>query len=649
MFLKKWSAAFISILLLSAAAVSGNNYDSLVSQYLNSKADTVRYAALYRIVRSQINIENNILPPASVISILSRNTDHARNKNSRHFYGLLLGLKTEILIINHNLDLADQTCDSAIQIAGQLNESGNLGSLFTLKSLIYQGMNLVERMIYSIYKAVENHHKAGNKSAELRLLVKLGNLYSDAEQYELAKKTFEKCIETATDSIEAGLAALSIARNEIKMKQYSAALENINKGNFVKTSTQPARAFYFFFVKGIWLKEMNRKNEALSHLQRAEELARRGSLPLLYATTLCEISEIHINEKQFRQAKRMLDEARTIAYRENKMVNKIMVHRLLSEFFEQTGKPEDAMREYKIWCGMKDSLHQNEISRALVRMVKESEYNKNEQQRAEQQRIKDQIESQKLRRQKVIIYSSAAILLFIGFIAFLLYRGNRQQKKANKIISEQKQRSDDLLKNILPGEVAEELKNTGTSKGREYKEVTVLFTDFKNFSKLSEQLSAQQLVNEINFYYSTFDKIISRYGVEKIKTIGDSYMCAGGLPVENMTHPDDTVEAALDMRDFMQREKEKRTAAGLPFFEIRIGLHTGPVVAGIVGTRKFAYDIWGDTVNIASRMESSGEPGKVNISSTTYELLKKMYTCIHRGKVQAKNKGMIDMYFVERS
>lgn len=214
-------------------------------------------------------------------------------------------------------------------------------------------------------------------------------------------------------------------------------------------------------------------------------------------------------------------------------------------------------------------------------------------------------------------------------------------------LAEEMKKSESLLLNILPAATARELKRTGSSKAREFSQVTVLFTDFKNFTSMSESMSAQDLVAEINYCYSAFDGIVARYGVEKIKTIGDSYMCAGGLPVENTTNPHDTLRAALDIQAFMREEKRKRAAEGRPFFDMRLGLHTGPVVAGIVGTRKFAYDIWGDTVNIASRMESGSEPGKINISGSTYELVKDQFTCVYRGKLEAKNKGMIDMYFVE--
>lgn len=208
-------------------------------------------------------------------------------------------------------------------------------------------------------------------------------------------------------------------------------------------------------------------------------------------------------------------------------------------------------------------------------------------------------------------------------------------------------RSEALLLNILPKEIAEELKTNGSAEAKYFDNVTVMFTDFKNFTRITEKLSPAELVAEIDSIFKAFDKVISKHNIEKIKTIGDAYMCAGGLPVANTSHAFDVVNAAIDIRQFMLHHFQQRKAEGKESFEIRIGIHSGPVVAGIVGDKKFAYDIWGDTVNVASRMESSGEPGKINISGTTYELVKENFTCVHRGKIEAKNKGEIDMYFVE--
>jgi adenylate cyclase len=210
-----------------------------------------------------------------------------------------------------------------------------------------------------------------------------------------------------------------------------------------------------------------------------------------------------------------------------------------------------------------------------------------------------------------------------------------------------KARSEALLLNILPAEIAEELKSSGTAGAKHFSEVTVMFTDFEGFTKISEKLTPSELVDEINVCFTAFDNIISNHNIEKIKTIGDSYMCAGGLPVANTTNAIDVVSAAIEIRGFMNEHSQERKSAGKETFEVRIGIHTGPVVAGIVGIKKFAYDIWGDTVNIASRMESSGEAGKINISGSAFNLVKSEFNCTYRGKIHAKNKGEIDMYFVE--
>jgi ligand-binding sensor domain-containing protein/class 3 adenylate cyclase len=220
-------------------------------------------------------------------------------------------------------------------------------------------------------------------------------------------------------------------------------------------------------------------------------------------------------------------------------------------------------------------------------------------------------------------------------------------EKQKAVVEKEKQRSDDLLLNILPEEVAEELKAKGSAEAKQFEEVTVLFTDFKDFTRISEKMAPRELVEELHTCFMAIDNIIEKFGIEKIKTIGDSYMCAGGLPVANKTHAADVVGAGLEIQKYIKKHIEEKTASGKEPFHIRIGIHTGPVVAGIVGIRKFAYDIWGDTVNTASRMETNGEEEKVNISGSTYELVKDIFTCIHRGKITVKGKGELDMYFVE--
>ncbi len=215
-------------------------------------------------------------------------------------------------------------------------------------------------------------------------------------------------------------------------------------------------------------------------------------------------------------------------------------------------------------------------------------------------------------------------------------------------IAGQKVRIEELLLNILPRAVSDELRDTGKATARRFDDVTVMFTDMKGFTTMAEKMTPEELVAELDDCFVRFDRITARYGIEKIKTIGDSYMCACGLPGHVKHHALRAVMAAIDVREEIQRWHAEREGTGKAAWVLRIGLHSGPVVAGVVGKRKFAYDIWGDTVNIASRMESSGAPGEVNISGTTYALVKDFFVCEHRGQVEAKNKGKIDMYFVRR-
>jgi len=206
-----------------------------------------------------------------------------------------------------------------------------------------------------------------------------------------------------------------------------------------------------------------------------------------------------------------------------------------------------------------------------------------------------------------------------------------------------------LKANYLPAEVAEELKAKGSAQAKHIDLVTVLFTDIIGFTEISARMSAGDLVDEINACFSGFDRIIQEHGIEKIKTIGDSYMAADGLPTPNISHPVDVVNAAMAMQRFMKDRQATRMAKGQTYFEIRLGVHTGPVVAGIVGVKKFQYDIWGDTVNTASGIESAGQAGMVNISHTTYEYVRDKFTCTRRGNIHIKGKGDVEMYFVEGS
>jgi len=232
-----------------------------------------------------------------------------------------------------------------------------------------------------------------------------------------------------------------------------------------------------------------------------------------------------------------------------------------------------------------------------------------------------------------------AIVYFIVESAFI--KSNAFQEQLEK----EKAKTESLLLNILPSEIAIELKNSGWTKARGYASATVVFSDIIGFSSTARYLTPGKLVEELGLYFGAFDDIMEKYGMEKIKTIGDAYMFVGGIPTESNTHAHDAVRAALEM----QKEVERiRNSDLISFpFTLRVGIHSGPIVAGVVGKKKFVYDVWGETVNMAARMEQKGEAGQVNISQSTFYLVQNDFTCTARGKISAKNVGDIEMYFVE--
>ncbi len=251
-----------------------------------------------------------------------------------------------------------------------------------------------------------------------------------------------------------------------------------------------------------------------------------------------------------------------------------------------------------------------------------------------------------------ILLSVLASLILIGFIIARGYmvkrKGLRILKKMHQEIVTEKQKSEDLLLNILPESIAGELKEFGKTTPCRFEIATVMFTDFQGFTSYSEKHSPEELVKLVDHYFRAFDQIVKKHGIEKIKTIGDAYMCVAGIPDTNVNHTSNMILAAFEFRDFVNKEAAMKQNLNQPFLRMRIGIHSGPLIAGVVGSRKFSYDVWGDTVNIAARMEQSGEPDGINVSESVYESVKNEFDFVYRGEIEAKNKGRLKMYFVTK-
>jgi adenylate cyclase len=384
-------------------------------------------------------------------------------------------------------------------------------------------------------------------------------------------------------------------------------------------------------------------NEHFASLKIREEVGDKNGIAISYLN----IGDTKVEMHNARQGKMWLEKALGLS-------KEIGAKEITRDAFNQLAKADSALGDFKgafenhkLYIIYRDSLDNEETTKKSLQEKMQYEFDKKE--TANRAAADLELKKQKLLRNGFI--GGFAVVLFFAFV-FLRQRNKtikekRRAEEETKRAEEEKQRSEELLLNILPEEIARELETTGTSKAKAFTMVTVMFTDFKDFTLVSEKVSAELLVEEIHHCFSAFDSILGKYRIEKIKTIGDAYMCASGLPVSNYTHAVDMIRCAFEIRDFiLERKKEKEARGEIPF-ELRIGIHTGPVVAGIVGIKKYAYDIWGDTVNLASRMEQNSAAGKINISGTTYELVKDKFRCEHRGKIATKNKGEIEMYFVE--
>ncbi len=394
--------------------------------------------------------------------------------------------------------------------------------------------------------------------------------------------------------------------------------------------------------------DIGQLDSAEYYLMAALASARAGGKHGRMAIQYSNLADLAERRNAPRRAIMLLDSALIHARSANDLAQQVKIENGLRMDYEKLGDLRAALEHANERYALNDSLLNDRKVKALAEMQEKYESEKKAKEilglRAEN--LQSELEKSRAKRARnIFMFTGIAILMAAGG----LWNRLLFTRRSRAAIQKEKDRSEELLLNILPEEVAEELKAKGEADAKLIEHVTVLFTDFKGFTAMSEKLSPKELVRDIHECFSAFDHIIEKHGIEKIKTIGDAYMAAGGLPTPNNTHALDVVRAALEIRDFIAQGKALKVAKGLPYFEIRVGIHTGPVVAGIVGVKKFAYDIWGDTVNTASRMESSGEPGQVNISGTTHDLVKDRAELrfTHRGKVQAKGKGEMDMYFVE--
>jgi len=406
---------------------------------------------------------------------------------------------------------------------------------------------------------------------------------------------------------------------------------------------------------GVAHKQLNNLDSAKIYLTEIIEGIEAGKEHRTLAMIYAELGEIAIDFGNYSTAlewcQKGLELASSVKVNNSQMSN----CKCLYQAYENLQQPQQALKYYKRYAAFQDSIFNKEKAKEMTRVEMGHQFEREQiadsLQRIQEQLVLDLQHKEELAHERADRNIALGIGLGIFLLAGALWSRLRYVRRAQRSIKKERDRSDELLLNILPAEIATELKRDGVAQAKRYEQAAILFTDFKGFTATAAKMPATELVKEINVCFTEFDNICDRHNIEKIKTIGDAYMAAGGIPVPDGRSAAQAVKAALEMQQFMKKRAQERSQEGLPSFQMRAGIHVGPIVAGIVGVRKFQYDIWGDTVNLASRMESGGQTGKVNISQKTYEILKDEpeFVFKERGKIAAKGKGEVEMWFVEKA
>ena len=508
---------------------------------------------------------------------------------------------------------------NALHLQGDYDEA--LASYF--KSIGYAKRLNDSRSVGSVTVAVANIYSEIGNSSNAETYYKQG--------IALLRKT-EDTIMLASALLNAGDEAFNAKDYETALRYFDESRELFSEIDYViGTAYNLGNLGMVYAEQGVDALAESNINEAIKLLEELEDYYG-------IAVYLTYMSDIYLRRQDYATALRYANRSLDLATQQG-LNNQISDANLkLSELYEGQGDFLNAYSHYKEHIVHRDLVKNIETVAQMADQRTDFE--------VAQKQIEVDLSEQKRENQRILVIATIIALFLIALLAIGQFRRIVFIRKTKQIIENERDKSDRLLLNILPEETAEELKRNGMVTAKKYEQATVLFTDFKGFTSYSEALSPEALVETIGFYFSEFDRIIEQHNLEKIKTIGDAYMCAGGLHDDTNTHATRMVQAALEIVHFVENTKNDINKNALSF-DIRVGINSGPVVAGVVGTKKFAYDIWGDTVNVAARMETMSEPGRINISETTYELVKDRWDCTYRGEIKVKNRGLLKMYFVE--
>jgi adenylate cyclase len=532
-----------------------------------------------------------------------------------------------------DLKLGLKYAEELISLSTQKGNNLYLSRGYALKGFKKKLQGDLDEALDAYFKSVKAATKAHYSRGEANSYISIADIYASSQNHPNAMHYYNKAIGTfrqSSDSIPLAVALNNAGGEYLNNKKYDSALLYFRESTIIseKVNYLIGKAYNLGNL-GMLYAELGKTDLAEKNINEAIPILEENELYDPICSDLMSMSDIYRKKGNMPMA--LNDALRSLKLAEQYGLKDQIsdANQKLSELYDTIGNPSEAFKYYKNYIVYRDSVNDIQSVQKMADLRTDFEVSR-------KQVEVDLLHQQKRNQRNILI--SLFIILGLGVILLgTLYW-------YYKNISREKKRSESLLLNILPAETAKELKQNGKVDAVKFDQVTVLFTDFVQFTKLAEQVEPEQLVKSIDYYFKEFDNITTKYGLEKIKTVGDSYMCACGLPTPNPSHARNVINAAKEMIELVRNELS--ATDGLSHFEVRIGIHTGPVVAGIVGIKKWQYDIWGDTVNIASRMESMSHPGRINLSETTYNEIKDEFPCEYRGEIEVKHRGLMKMYFL---
>ena len=639
---------FIVLSLVATSLQSQSKIDSIMVIWKDeTKSDTIRLKAM----RSYF-FDNYYRLPADSLYILSEmQYTLAESKNQKLFMANAMvwqGISQKSKGEHVN---AMNSYLRALKIMEDLGDKKEIALSLYWIGEAYQEQGMFTKALEYYQKGYKIDNVLGNKLGLANYYTKVGTVYSRLDDCSKAMEYHKKSLtlyEELNDTFYISGALNNIGVAYQCQKKYSKALEYFLRSLKIDETLGDQEGIIISLNNiGECYRENNDYMQALDYFKKAQKLQEKMGGIGITSELLRNIGMLYIKQGHYKKAVvecekslKIAKEMESIQFQKNACECLYTSYKEVDrnkalDYFEQLNILNDSLKSQSTIKNMQnlEFAKQLEID-SIAQVAKDAKV-----EMAHQTEVR-----KKDKNKNIAMVAGIFFLLLSGG----LYSRWRYVKKSKAVIEKEKDRSDTLLLNILPAEIAEELKSKGKADARDFEMVSILFSDFKNFTGHSEQMTAKDLVANINICFEAFDNIMQKYNIEKIKTIGDAYMAAGGLPIHSDDSVKRTVLAALEMQAFISELGKEKQSKGESAFEMRVGIHTGPVVAGIVGVKKFQYDIWGDTVNTASRMESHGEIGKVNISQNTYNYIKDEpeFAFEYRGKIEAKGKGEVEMYFV---